>query len=279
MTVSGTQIHPSAVIEPGAKLGEGVRIGPFTQVGADAVVGDRCELVGHVSLLGATTLGSDCIVYPQAVLGAPPQNRAHKGGRTTLTIGNGCTIREGVTMHLGTDSSRGQTTVGNNGNFLAYCHIGHDCDVGNNVTFANQVALGGHVEVGDFVTIGGLSAVHQFSRIGHHAFVAGMTGVIGDIIPFAMASGSRSRLHGFNIIGMKRSGMSRADIHAARRAYRALFEADTPLRENVERLAAEGGHTELVADILAFLQHRGKRHYVAAAKRGQNGDSDDLDGE
>jgi UDP-N-acetylglucosamine acyltransferase len=275
--VSGTDIHPLAIVEPGAQLGEGVKVGPYSHVGADAVIGDRCELISHVSILGATTLGPDSVVFPQATLGAPPQNRAHKGGRTTLTIGANATIREGVTMHLGTDTSRGKTTVGANGNFLAYSHVGHDCDVGDNVTFANSVALGGHVEVGDFVTIGGLSAVHQFCRIGHHAFVAGMTGVIGDIIPYAMASGARSKLHGLNIIGMKRSGMSRADLHAARRAYRALFVASTPLAQNLEQLAAEGEHGAAVADIIAFLQHPGRRHYVAAARRGHGGDDSSDD--
>ena len=277
--MSGTTIHPSAVVETGAQLGEGVTVGPFSHVGADAVIGDRCELVSHVSIRGATTLGADSIVYPQAVLGAPPQNKAHKGGRTTLVIGENCQIREGVTMHCGSDNSRGRTTVGKNGYFMAMSHVGHDCEVGDNVTVANSAALGGHVELGDFVTIGGLAAIHQFVRVGHHAFVSGVTGVTGDIIPYALASGARARLHGLNLIGMKRSGIQRAEIHAARRAYRLLFEADTPLSENVARLAAEGDHGPAVADILAFLQERGKRHYVAAAKRGTRGDDSGDDGE
>jgi UDP-N-acetylglucosamine acyltransferase len=277
--LTGTTIHPLALVEPGAQLGEGVVVGPFCHVGAEVVIGDRTQLVSHVSITGATSLGADCTVWPQAVLGAPPQNKAHKGGRTTLTIGRNCTIREGVTMHLGTDVSRGKTTVGDNGYFLAFSHVGHDCDVGNNVTLANSVALGGHVEVGDFVTIGGVSAVHQFSRIGHHAFIAGLTGVTGDVIPYALASGARSKLHGLNLIGMKRSGVARADIHAARRAYKRLFEAETPLAENLATLVAEGGHGPAVADIIAFLQHRGKRHYVSAANRGQAGDDNDADGE
>lgn len=276
--MSEASIHPSAIVEPGAKLGPDVRIGPFCVVGADAVLGDRVQLLGHVTIMGATTIGADTIVYPQAVLGAPPQNKAHKGGRTTLTIGENCTIREGVTMHVGTDTSRGATTVGKDGNFLAYCHVGHDCIVGDGVTMANSAALGGHVEVNDYVTIGGLAAIHQFSRIGHHAFVGGVTGVTGDIIPYAMAAGARARLHGLNLIGMKRSGVARADIHATRRAYRILFEAPTPLAENLERLLAEGEPCPPVADIITFLQDRGRRHYVAAARR-RTGDDDDGDGD
>ncbi|TIL84842.1 MAG: acyl-[acyl-carrier-protein]--UDP-N-acetylglucosamine O-acyltransferase, partial [Mesorhizobium sp.] len=131
-------IHPSSVIEAGAKIGEGVRIGPFCHISADAVLGDRVELVSHISVMGATTIGATTKVYPMATLGAPPQNNKHKGGRTTLVVGENCTIREGVTMHVGTDSSRGETTIGDNGNFLAYAHIAHDCIVGKNATFANQ---------------------------------------------------------------------------------------------------------------------------------------------
>ena len=112
-------IHPSSVVEPGARIGTGARIGPFCHLSADAVIGDGVELVGHVSVLNATTIGAATKVYPMAVLGAPPQNAKHKGGRTTLTIGRNCTIREGVTMHVGTDTSRGTTVVGENGNFLA----------------------------------------------------------------------------------------------------------------------------------------------------------------
>ncbi len=171
-----TIIHPMAVVEPGAQLGVGVKIGPFCHVSSDAFVGDKVELISHVSILGATTLGADSIVYPMAVLGAAPQNTKHKGGPTTLVIGQNCTIREGVTMHRGTDTSRGETTVGKNGNFLAYIHIAHDCVIGDNVTMANLVTLGGHVTVGDFVIFGGLerrSPVHQdrsscfHSRCGH----------------------------------------------------------------------------------------------------------------
>ncbi len=134
---SETAIHPSSVIEPGAGIGAGVRIGPFCHVGPDAVLGDGVELVSHVTVMGATTIGAGTKVYPMAILGGPPQNSRHKGGRTTLTIGANCTIREAVTMHLGTDTSRGETVIGDNGNFLAYVHIAHDCIVGRNATFAN----------------------------------------------------------------------------------------------------------------------------------------------
>lgn len=259
--MSGVQIHSTALVEPGAQLGVDVRIGPFCHIGPDVVLGDRVELVSHVSIAGATTLGDDCKVYPQAALGQPPQNNAHKGGRTVLIVGRGCTIREGVTFHLGSDSSHGETRVGDNGNFLAFSHVAHDCTVGNNVTMANGAVLAGHCEIGDFVTIAGLSAIHQFTRIGHHAFIGGMTGVEGDVIPFGMVVGNRGRLRGLNIIGMKRSGMARSDIHAMRKALRIIFNPTHPVSENIELARTELGGSAAVADVINFMTERGKRHF------------------
>lgn len=270
-------VHPSALVEKGAKLGSGVRIGPFCHVGADAVVGDGTELAAHVTIMGATTLGRNCTVYPNAVLGAPPQNTKHKGGRTTLVIGDDCTIREGVTMHTGTDTSRGETTVGDHGNFLAYAHVAHDCLVGRNVTMANLATLGGHCEVGDFVTIGGLSGVHQFSRIGHHAFIGGLSGVRGDVVPFGMASGQTATLRGLNVIGMKRTGMRREDVHAMRQAYRLIFDRTQPVGDNLERVAAEFKDRAPVMEIVDFIRNRGRRHLVVPALEGAG--SEDADGD
>ena len=136
------------------------------------MIGDRVELVSHVvDHRGHHARRRTARSFRRPSLGGAPQNTKHKGGRTTLSIGANCTIREGVTMHRGTDTSRGADDVGDNGNFLAYAHIAHDCIVGNNVTMANGATLGGHCEIGDFVSIGGLTAVHQFARIGHHAFL------------------------------------------------------------------------------------------------------------
>lgn len=270
-----TQIHPSAVIEPGAQLGVGVEIGPFCSVGADVVLGDGVKLISHVSIAGATTLGADCTVFPTATLGQLPQNRAHKGGRTALTIGRNCTIREGVTMHLGTDTSRGATTVGDNGNFLAFCHVGHDCDVGNNVTFANGVLLGGHCEIGDFVILGGLVALHQFTRIGHHAFIGGMTGVYGDVIPYGMAIGNRASLRGLNVVGMKRSGLPRSEILALRKAYKMIFDRERPVSENLVTVREAFADSATVGEVVAFLTDREKRPFIVPRLGRAAADDDD----
>lgn len=272
-----TFIHASAVIETGAQLGQGVRVGPFCHIGADAIVGDDVNLVGHVTILGATTIGKGCRIWPTAVLGGLPQSVRHKGGRTTLSVGANCEIREGVTFNLGTDTSTGATTVGDNGYFMAQAHVAHDCVVGNNVTMANSTALGGHSEIGDFVTIGGLAAVHQFVRVGHHAFIGGYAAVVGDVIPYGMAIGDRAKLRGLNVIGIKRSGYSRAELMEMRAAYKMLFAPGRTLADAIPLVEAAYGKSPAVLDILSFLKARGKRHFTVPALRDRGADVDDED--
>jgi UDP-N-acetylglucosamine acyltransferase len=272
-----TVVHPAAVVEQGARLGAGVRIGPFCHISADAVLEDGVELVSHVSVLGATTIGAGTKVYPMAILGGPPQNAKHKGGRTTLAIGANCTIREGVTMHVGTDTSRGATTVGDNGNFLAYAHIAHDCIVGRNATFANGATLGGHCEIGDNVNIGGLTAVHQFVRVGDNAFLGGCSAIVGDVIPYAICVGNRASLRGLNIIGLKRAGLPRSEIHLLRRCYNTIFDRSRTVGENIELARAEFSASPTAMKIIDFISDRGKRQYaVPRLERGGVDESDDV---
>jgi UDP-N-acetylglucosamine acyltransferase len=210
------------------------------------------------------------------VLGGPPQSARHKGGRTTLVIGENCLIREGVTMNVGTDQSRGVTRVGNNGSFFAHSHIAHDCIVGNNVVFANGATLAGHCEVGDFVNMGGISAAHQFVRIGEYAFIGGFSGAPADVIPFGMVIGPRGKLRGLNVVGMKRSGLSRTDVMTVRRAYKLIFDPAAPMMANVAALPPELAAHPLVARIVAFLGSGGKRQFVVPPLgRASDGDADD----
>ncbi|MBN9039566.1 MAG: acyl-ACP--UDP-N-acetylglucosamine O-acyltransferase [Rhizobiales bacterium] len=269
-------VHPSSIVEPGAELGAGVRIGPFCHVGPDVRLAAGVELKSHVVVTGATSIGEGTVVFPQAVLGEPPQNVRHKGGRTTLTIGRDCVIREAVTAHAGTDTSRGATAIGDGCMLMAYSHVAHDCIVGNNVTFANGATLAGHCEVGDGAILGGLSAVHQFVRIGHHAFVGGTTGIPGDVIPYGMAIGNRARLRGLNIVGLKRSGATRQELQTLRAAYRMLFDRARPVADNVEAVRAAYGQDPRVADILDFVTSRGKRMFCVPAVSGAH-DGDDED--
>ncbi len=268
---SSAFIHASAVVEKGARLGEGVHVGPFCHVGADVTLSDNVTLMSHVAVMGATSIGSGTVVYPQAVLGGAPQNNKHKGGRTTLTIGQNCVIRECATMHTGSDTGHGATTVGDNGMFMAYTHVAHDCAVGNNVTFANNASLSGHCEIGDHVIISGMTAVHQFVRVGHHAFLGGMSAIVGDVIPFGMAVGNRAHLRGLNVVGIKRSGLARSELLALRKAYRMIFDRSHPVAENLERVQATFTDSPAVADVVDFMTSRGKRYFTVTAL----GDADD----
>lgn len=274
---ASTVIHPSSVVAPGAVLGDGVRIGPLCVVGPDVALGNGVELISHVSITGATTIGDASKIYPNAALGAEPQNLAHKGGRTTLTIGKNNIIREGVTIHAGSDSSRGATTVGDNCFIMAYSHIAHDCSVGNKVTMANGATLAGHCEIGDSVTIGGLTAVLQFSRVGNNAFLAGMSAISGDVIPYGMAQGNLAKLRGLNVVGMRRSGMSRDEIKAVRAAYRVIFDRATPMADNVERAREEFATSVLAMSLVDFLSVRGRRYFITPPVRGDSGAEDGDD--
>lgn len=268
-------IHPLAAVEPGATIGAGTRIGPFCTVSEKAVIGAGVELISHVAVMGATTIGDGCRIFPGAALGADPQNLKHKGGPSTLTIGRNCTIHEGVTLHRGTDVSRGATTIGDDCYLMAYSHVAHDCSVGNKVTMANGATLGGHCEIGNGVTIGGLTAVHQFVRVGDRAFIGGCSAVVGDVIPYAMAAGNRAKLRGFNIIGMRRSGIDRATIHAMRQAYRLIFDPARPIAENLADAAKEFAGSAEVMSIVEFMSSRGKRSFTVPPLRGNADDGQD----
>ncbi|MBI3702184.1 MAG: acyl-ACP--UDP-N-acetylglucosamine O-acyltransferase [Afipia sp.] len=254
-----SRIDPTARIEDGAKIGDGVVIGPYCTIGPNVTLGMECVLKSHVNIAGHTTIGAGCKISPFASLGEPPQDLGYKDEPTTLTIGEGCTIRESVTMNRGTVKGGGKTVVGARGFFMAYSHVGHDCIVGNDVIFANSGTLGGHCEVGDFVYIGGLSAVHQFVRIGPQAMIAGMSGLRGDIIPFGMANGQHAFLEGINVIGMRRRGFSSSRLKAVRSFYQRLFHGSGVFADRLEELRPIGGTDSAIADIIKFIDDGKKR--------------------
>jgi UDP-N-acetylglucosamine acyltransferase len=255
------KIHSTALIEDGAIIGANCDIGPFAHIGSEVVLGDNSIVMSHAVITGATTIGEGAKIYHHAVLGGEPQNTAHKGGRTKLTIGKNCTIREGVTMNRGTDLSRAETKVGDDCMFLAYSHVAHDCILGNRVTFANNVMIGGHCEFGDGVIVGGGGAIHQFCRVGNNAFIGGMAGVTRDVIPFGMAIGNHAHLAGLNIVGMKRGGLPRSDIHAMRHAYKMLFDRNFTLHENIERVREAFPDAVSITRLIEFVSVPGKRSY------------------
>ena len=255
----GGSIHPSAVVEAGATLGADVHVGPLCHIGPDVVLGDGVVLKSHVAVHGHTNIGARTRVFPFASIGHEPQDLKFHGERSTLTIGHDCTIREGVTMNPGTEGGGGKTIVGNHCALLANSHVAHDCTVGDNVILSNNVMLAGHTNIGQFVIMGGGSAVHQFVRVGDHAFVGGLAGVENDVIPYGMALGNRAGLAGLNLIGLRRRGFSRESIHDLRRAYRLLFAAEGTLKERLSDVADEFSAHPQVHEILDFIHAGGER--------------------
>lgn len=249
-----TFVHPTAVVEDGARIGAGVRIGPFCIVGQHVRLGDGCELKSHVVVTGHTTIGARTTIFPFAVIGHAPQDLKYAGEPSTLTVGTDCIIREGVTMHPGTGHGTMKTTIGDRCFFLAYAHVAHDCRVGNNVVMTNNAMIAGHCKIGDFAILGAGAGVHQFARIGPHAFIGGMSAVENDVIPYGMALGNRAYLAGLNIIGLRRRGFSREDIHDLRRAYRLLFANEGTLAERVEDVGEEFAKHPVVHEILDFIR-------------------------
>jgi len=257
--MSAPAIHPSAVVEDGAVIGDGVRIGPFCHVGSEVVLDEECELVSHVVVAGRTRIGARTRIFPFASIGHPPQDLKYRGEPSTLTIGEECLIREGVTMNPGTAGGGLETVIGDRCAFLANSHVGHDCRVGSHVVFSNNVMLAGHCSVGDYAILGGGAAVIQFARVGAHAFVGGLSGLENDCIPYGMVLGNRAYLSGLNIVGLQRRGFAREDIHTLRRAYRLLFANEGTLMERLEDVAAEFESHRAVAEIIAFIRAGGKR--------------------
>lgn len=252
-------IDSTARVADGAVIGQGTSIGPYCIIGPDARIGEGCRLEAHVSVAGHTTIGDGCAIFSFASLGGPPQDLGYRDEPTRLEIGANCTIRESVTMNRGTVKGGGLTKVGDNGFFMAYSHVGHDCLVGNGVIFANSATLGGHCEIGDFVYIGGLSAVHQFVRIGPQAMIGGVSGVRGDLIPYGFASGQHAHLKGLNTVGMRRRKFTAQRLHLVRSFYNELFHGPGVFAERLANLAARGDEDPAIADILAFIQARKKR--------------------
>lgn len=247
-------IHPTAIIEDGAKVDDSVVIGPYCTISGGADLGPGVVLESHVVIGGRTVVGPNTRIYPFAVIGDAPQDMKYAGEPSELIIGANNVIREHVTMHPGTAGGGMATRIGNNCQFLVGSHVAHDCQIHNHVVLVNNVTLGGHVEVHDHAIIGGMSAVHQFARIGMHSFVGGMSGVENDVIPYGTVMGNRANLSGLNIVGLKRRGFSREEIHALRNAYRLLFAEEGTLQERLEDVSTMFADNSLVMDIVTFIR-------------------------
>ncbi len=246
-------IHPTAIIADGAEIADTATIGPYCVVGPHVDIGPMVRLISHVVVEGITSIGEGTVVFPFSSLGHRPQDLKYKGEPSRLEIGRNNQIRESVTMNPGTEGGGMITRVGDNGLFMVGAHVAHDCLVGDGVIFANNATLAGHVQIGDFVVLGGLSAVHQFVRIGRHVMVGGMTGVDNDVIPYATVTGNRAHLSGLNLIGLKRRGFSREDIHALRNASRLLFAPQGTMVERLDDGSCQYRTVAPVKEIIDFI--------------------------
>ena len=249
-----TDVHPSAVVDPKAQLGDGVTIGPFCVVDGEAVLAEGVVLHSHVVVTGRTRIGPRCEIFPFASIGHKPQDLKFQGESSELVIGADNRIREHVTMNPGTEGGGLMTRVGDGCLFMVGAHVAHDCVIGDGVIMANNATLAGHVTVEDHAIIGGLAAVHQFVRIGRYAMIGGMSGVEHDVIPFGLVLGERARLHGVNLVGMKRHGFPREQIQSVQQAVKALFADGGTMAERITDLRARDNGHEALESLLAFLE-------------------------
>lgn len=254
-------IHPSAIIEDGAQIGSGCTIGPFSIVGANVVLRDNVQIKSHVVVTGQTEIGEDTIVFPFSVIGEVPQDLKFKGEKTALKIGARNRIREHVTINCGTEGGGGITIIGDDGLFMAGCHVAHDARIGNRVIVVNSSAVAGHCVIEDDVIIGGLCGIHQWVRIGQGAIIGALSMVTNDVIPHGLVQGPRGQLDGLNLVGLKRRGVARTDITALRAAFQMLSQGEGTFQERARRLGDES-ESDYVRQIVSFVTGATDRSFL-----------------
>ena len=254
------EIHPSAVIEPGAEIGPDCEIGPFCHIGPEVKLGAGVKLKSHVVIAGDTEIGEGTEIFPFASIGQIPQDLKFKGEKTRLVIGKRNRIREYVTMNTGTEGGGGVTRIGDDGLFMASCHVAHDAQIGDRVILVNSVAIAGHCVLEDDVIVGGLSGVHQWVRIGRGAIIGALSMVTADVIPHALVAGPRAQLEGLNLVGLKRRGVPRVEIGALRELFMALGEGS--FRDSARKLSDEGVEGDLAREVLDFILGPSDRSFL-----------------
>jgi UDP-N-acetylglucosamine acyltransferase len=274
-TLPEAEVDPLARVAPGAVLEPGVRVGPYCVVGARVRLGRGSVLDSHAVVDGDTRLGERNHVFPFAAIGLVPQDLKYRGEQARVEIGDRNVFREGSTVHRGTRGGGSVTTIGSGNLFMAQSHVAHDCRIGNGTVFANAASLSGHVEVQDYATLGGFSAVHQFCRVGAHAFMGGGTLATKDVPPYSLTAGNRARFIGLNLVGLRRRGFSAEAIAALKQAYRRLAAPGVPLADSLGRIEAEVPPTDEVKALVAFV--RSSARGVVLERRRAAGDDETED--
>ena len=255
-----TSIADTACVDPRAELADDVEIGPYCIVGPGARIGPGTRLIGHVCILGVTTLGAANVVHPFAVLGDEPQDHSYRGTPTRVEIGDHNIIREAVTIHRGSEKEDGVTRLGSHNYLMATVHVAHDCVLGDRITIANGTILAGHVHIESHASLSGGVAVHHFARIGGYSFVGGQSRIIHDVPPFMLVDGNPSKVRCINIVGLKRHGLTPGAIDALHEAHRLIYRAKIGVGAATEVLEAHGHLTPEVIRLLSFItdQHEGQ---------------------
>ena len=249
-----TQIHPTAFVEKGAQIDDGVTVGPYTYIGPRARLGPTTRVHHHATVEGDTSLGPECEIFPYALIGGKSQDLKYAGGHPPLKIGARNIFREFCTVHAAT-TEEGCTVIGNDNLFLAYAHIAHECAIGSHVVMSNNATLAGHVDIEDYAIIGGLTAIHQFCRIGRHAFLGGCAKVVQDVPPFMIADGHPAKVRAVNKIGMERSGYSAEDIRQAHSVFKWLYRSGLNRTQALQKLySEENANSPIVKNIVEFIQ-------------------------
>lgn len=249
-----TRISPFACVDPGAEIDDEVEIGPFCVVGPHVRVGKGTQLMSSVNLLGHVTLGRDNVVYPGVVIGGEPQDISYAGSDTQVIIGDGNTIREGVTINRGSEKEDGVTRIGNKNFLMACCHVAHDCKLGSQIIMANGSLLGGHVHIDDYASISGAVAVHHYTSIGSYSFIGGLSRVLHDVPPFMLCEGAPARPRCINIVALKRHEFSPHVIDCLAEAHRLLYRAKVGLDPAREIMRGNGQLVPQVNQLLAFVE-------------------------
>lgn len=243
-----------ALIDPAAQLSEDVSVGPFSIIEGDVEIGSGTDIGSNVVIRSGTRIGRNNRFFSFSSIGEDPQDKKYAGEKTRLEIGDGNTFREFCTLNRGTAQDEGVTRIGNNNWVMAYCHVAHDCQVGDEVILANAATLAGHVHVGDFAILGGMVGVHQFCKIGAHAFIGNSLGITRDIPPYVMVAGPPAAPRGINMEGLKRRGFSKDQIRAIRSAYRTVYRSDLRLEDAIAALQEGLENRPELVPFVEFLQ-------------------------
>lgn len=261
--IASMNVHPTAVVDARAKVPASCQVGPYCVIGSEVELGENCRLISHVAIEGPTKIGSNNSFFPFCAIGMDPQDVTYKGERTRLEIGDHNEIRECATITRGTVKGGGVTRVGSHTLIMAYAHIGHDTQIGDYCMLVNGATLAGHVTVEEWAVVGALCPVHQFVRIGAHAYIGGGTTITQDVLPFSMTSASRdTHAYGLNKVGLERRGFSQERIRKLHHAYKTLLASKLNTSQALEKLKAEKNRSEDVDMLIRFIEGAGQRGII-----------------